>query len=137
MLKYSPDAKRNIHALHSPSPQPSPQGQGEASRVWRLEDDQVIPMDDFDAFQLARTDLGRIERRDASREFGAIKVANPHHVSGGELTLAAHYTGRQKAFAILAQRFFRTGIHEERAFRMMKESNPSFASLQARRLGHE
>ena len=114
-----------------------PQGEGEASRVWRLEDDQVIPVDDLDAFQLTRTDLGRIERRDASGEFRAIKVADAHHVSGGELTLATRHARRQEAFAILTQRFFCAGIHEERAFGMMKECNPPFAALQARWLGNK
>ena len=94
-------------------------------------------MDDFHAFELASLDLGCGEAGDAAGKLSAIQVANPDDVPGLKLAFAAGDARGQQASAVFAESFFRAGIDEQGAFRMVKEGNPTFAALKAAGCGDE
>ena len=102
-----------------------------------LEYHQVVPVHDLHPQELPAFDLCGGEPGNAPRELRPVQVAYPHNLSRLEVAVAACDSGRQQAFAPFAQRSPRPRINEERAFRMMEERNPSFAPLEAGRLGHE
>ena len=67
----------------------------------------------------------------------SVPSRNPHDIPGAKISFAARDTGRQEAFASFAQGLLCSLINKERAFGMMKESNPPFAALEPSGLGNE
>lgn len=94
-------------------------------------------MHQLDACKLSFTDFTRAELCDATREFGSVQITNPHNIARCELAFATRNARRQQTFSRVTQRFARAVIHEQRAFRMMKERDPAFASLKLVRLRSE
>ena len=94
-------------------------------------------MNEFHAGQFPAPHLGGVEFGDAAREFRSVQITNPHDVAGVEFTFTARNAGRQQTFARFTQRLFCAVIHEQRAFGMMKECNPAFASGKLRRMRNE
>ena len=59
------------------------------------QDHEVIAVDNLDALECAGADLVGIKPADASRELGAIQVADAHNVAFGEIAVALGHAGRQ------------------------------------------
>src|ERR1035441_3365258 len=98
---------------------------------------EVIPMHHFHMVELAGFDLGGAKAGDASGKFGAVQIADPHHVPGGKLPVAPRDAGRQQALPAFAQGLLGARVHEQRALGMVEERNPSLAALQAGWTRHE
>src|SRR6266404_5849944 len=94
-------------------------------------------MDHFHALELPPFYLRGIESGDSTGKLSAVQVADSDHLSRFEFSVATGNTGRQQASATLTQRFPSSIIDQQRAFGMVKESNPPFAPLETGGLGHE
>jgi len=94
-------------------------------------------VDDFNSLQLATFYFDGIKAGDTAGEFGAIQIADTNDVTGCKIAFASCDAGRQQAFAVFAQGFARSVIHDQRALGVMKERNPAFTSLQSAGLRHE
>src|ERR1035441_3263185 len=86
---------------------------------------EIIAMHDFHVVELPGLDLGGAKAGDASGKFGAVQIADPHHVPGGKLPVAPRDAGRQQALPAFAQGLLGARVHEQRALGMVEESNPS------------
>src|SRR5664280_1626397 len=98
---------------------------------------QVIPVNHLHPLELPGFDLGGAKSGDAASEFGAVQIANPHHLTGRKITVAPGHAGWQEALPPFAQRLPGARIHEQRAVGMVKEGNPSLAATKPGRLRHE
>src|SRR5215475_2783482 len=87
-------------------------------------------MDRFTARQLAGFDRRGGELRDAARELGPVQITKTDHVAGVEVAFALLDTWGQQTLSTLAQSLLCTVIHEQRAFGMMKEGDPTFTARQ-------
>src|SRR5207249_6905793 len=101
------------------------------------ENHKIITMHNFNSLQLAGADLRGLEGADSARELSAVQVADPDDLPGLKLAFAAGDARRQEALAALAQRFLCAAIHEQRAFGMMEECDPTLSPPQSCWLRHK
>ena len=67
---------------------------------------KVVPMHHLDPFELAHFDFLGAEPGHAAGEFGAVQIANPHHITRIEFAFTTGDPGREQAFALSRNAFF-------------------------------
>ena len=76
-----------------------------------LEDDEIVAMDDFHAFQFPGADFIGVESADTPRKLCALLVANTHDVVLGKLSDTLRNAGRQQTSALVSKCVAGTVVH--------------------------
>src|SRR5208283_1031045 len=94
-------------------------------------------MYNLNALEFASIDFAGVVAGDAPGEFHAIHIANANDLSAFEPAFATGDAGRQQTFPAFAQSPLGAVVHEQRAFGVMKEGNPAFATFKPRGPRHK
>src|SRR5262245_16282539 len=103
----------------------------------RLENDQIVAMNDFDARRGSSPKFRCSYASQTSREFQAVSVGDANYLALRKVPFRTKNSRRQQTSTIFSQRSDRAVVNCHRTARLIEERNPALSTGQSPRCGHE